>query len=126
MTATEAPVLAPPRAGASLLSNIRHMGVHMADQVDIAEIDPVLELTLGLRSLTCSGTLNFSTRRHVLEATGLVLEGKPSGIGIDVSGLQVTDADGANALVVMQKMVRDAGVSLHWRGLDEHVLAVLP
>ncbi len=98
----------------------------MADLTDIADIDPVLELTFGPFSLECAGTLNFSTRRHVLEAVEVILDGRPSSIGIDVSGLEVADTDGANALVVMQRMVREAGVSLRWQGLDAHVLAVLP
>lgn len=97
----------------------------MADRTDIAEVDPVLELTFGPSSLACAGTLDISTSRHVLEAVEFVLGGKPHSIGIDVSGLHVADADGANALVVMQRMAREAGVELHWRGLDENVLTAL-
>ena len=98
----------------------------MADERDIAEMDPMLELTMSPSSLACTGILNVSTRRHVLEAVALVLDGKPESIGIDVSGLRVTDADGANALVVMQRMAREAGVELRWRGLDGHVVEALP
>lgn len=98
----------------------------MANRTDIAEIDPVLELTFGSCFLECTGTLNFSTRRHMLEAVEVVLDGRPSCIDIDVSGLHVSDTDGANALAVMQRMVCQAGVSLRWQGLDEQVLGVLP
>lgn len=98
----------------------------MADPADIAEIDPVLELTFGPNSLTCAGTLDVSTRRHVLEAVEMVLDDVPSTLGIDVSALEVADADGAQTLVVMQRMVRDAGVRLRWRGLDEQRAAPLP
>lgn len=97
----------------------------MADRVDITEVDPVLELTLEPSSLECAGTLDFSTRRHVLEALEVLLERRPPEIGIDVSHLQIVDADGANALAVMQRMVSDAGARLRWQGLDEDVLAVL-
>jgi anti-anti-sigma regulatory factor len=97
----------------------------MGDRRDIAEIDPVLELTLGPNSLVCTGCLNTLTRRHVLEALEVLLDSTPQNVDINVSGLHVADADGAHALVIMQNMVGDAGASLRWRGLNaEHVLAL--
>ena len=98
----------------------------MADTSDIHEIDPVLELMLSPCSLECSGTLNVETRHHVLEAVEMVLDGKPLSLDIDVSRLLVADTDGANALVAVQRMVREAGVTLLWQGLDaEKMRAVL-
>ena len=94
----------------------------MADERDIAEMDPVLELTMSAGTLACAGTLNVSTKRHVLEAVALVLDGKPESIGIDVSGLRVTDAEGMDTLVMMQRMAHEAGVELQWRGLDGHAV----
>jgi hypothetical protein len=100
-------------------------GDFMADRTDIAEIGPVLELTLGPGSLTCAGTLDALTRRHVLEAVEIVLFEEPPMVDIDVSGLRIGDNEGANALVVIQRMVRDAGVGLHWRGLEsKHAIAI--
>ena len=100
-------------------------GVFMADRTDIAEIGPVLELTLGPGSLTCAGTLDALTRRHVLEAVEVLLFDEPPMVDIDVSGLRIDDNEGANALVAIQRMVRDAGVGLHWRGLEsKHAIAI--
>lgn len=98
----------------------------MADRTDIAEMDPVLELTLGPGSLACAGTLDALTRRHVLEAVKVVLVEEPPIVDIDVSALRVADSDGANALVAMQRMVRDAGVGLHWRGLESNDVLAIP
>jgi anti-anti-sigma regulatory factor len=98
----------------------------MEDRTDNAGIDPVLELTIGPSSLECSRTLSTVTRRHMLEALELVLDGKPRGMGIDVSGLRVVDVDGANALVAMQRMVRKAGLKLSWRGLATQHVGTVP
>ncbi len=84
---------------------------------------PVLELTFGPRSLECVGTLDTRTRRHVLEAVEIVLQDGPPSVDIDISGVRVADADGANTLVALQRMVKDAGASLHWRGLDAQLVS---
>ena len=87
-------------------------------RTDTAEMVPDLELTFGPRTLQCVGKLDCRTKRHVLEAMELVLQGAPASVDLDVSGLFVADADGANTLVLLQSMVEAAGVDLHWRGLD--------
>jgi hypothetical protein len=92
--------------------------VRLGNRSDIAERDPVLELEFGPCSLQCAGTLDSRTRHTVLEAVEVVLLGNPPNIAVDVSGLRVADADGANSLVILQRMIRDAGVNLQWRGLD--------
>jgi hypothetical protein len=56
----------------------------------------------------------------------VVLDGQPQSTGIDVTGAHVADADGANSLAVMERMVCEAAVTLQWWGLDEPVLATLP
>ena len=91
----------------------------MGDRRDIAEIDPVLELTFGPCTLECAGTLNSMTRRHVLEAVEVMLDGKPASVRIDVARLRVTDTDGANALLAAQRKIRGAGVRLRWQGLED-------
>jgi|GEM_PF-6924400 len=92
----------------------------MADRMDIAEIDPELELTIGPCTLECAGTLNARTRGYVLEALEVVLQSEPPSVDINISDLRVADADGATALIAVERIVREAGVKVHWRGLDAH------
>lgn len=103
----------------------------MAYQPDIAAVAPSLELTLSYRPgqsmLRCVGTLDTRTRRHVLEAAEELLATAPSSVTVDVEDLHVDDVDGANALTQVQRMMREAGVRLQWRGLDaEHLRGVAP
>lgn len=95
----------------------------MADRTDIAAMDPVLELNLRPGSMECRGTLNARTRRPFLEGVQVVLIGKPAVVWVDISCLIVGDADGVNALRLVQSMVREAGATLSWRGLDAGRLA---
>ncbi len=91
----------------------------MAVRTDIEVMDPVLELTIRPRSLTCTGTLNRLTCRHVLEAVDTILLGKPPRVSIDVSGVRITDVDGGNALVAVEEMVQQAGARLQWIGTTD-------
>lgn len=95
----------------------------MGDRRDIAEINPELELTFGSHTLQCAGTLDGRTMRHVLEAMEFVLRGNPVTVDIDISGLHVADADGAITLVALQRMGNEAGIKLHWRGLDAQLVS---
>lgn len=92
----------------------------MVYREDVEAVDPVLELTVDYvdRSLRCDGTLDARTRSHVIEAAEDLLARRPSRICIDISSLRITDAEGANALGHIQRMARDAGAVLDWRGLD--------
>lgn len=95
--------------------------------VDTAPAEPLLELTMLPGSLACAGVLSRRTRRHVLEAVQLILEGETSTLVVDVSELQIADVDGANALAHVQRMVREAGAALCWRGLDSsHLRGLRP
>lgn len=102
----------------------------MAYEPDIAAIAPTLELTLNYSprptSLRCVGTLDARTQRHMLQAVDELLAVGPSHVTVDVRDLRVADSDGANALTLVQRMVRDAGAILRWRGIDaDHLRGLL-
>ena len=99
----------------------------MADVLDIAAVDPALELTVGTDSLLCRGTLNTSTRSFVLEAAEMLLAHRPPVVTIDISELHVADVDGADTFVHLQRMTREVGVELRWQGLDsDRLRGILP
>lgn len=101
----------------------------MPYQPDVDAMSPTMQLTLNYskRELRCTGVLDSTTRRHVVEAADELLMGMPLSITIDVTHLTVTEADGANVLAHVQKMARDAGVRLRWRGLDsDHSGSIVP
>jgi len=99
----------------------------VADIVDIAAVDPALELTLGDDSLACRGTLSARTRHFVLDAAAVVLARRPVSLTVDISDLHVVDVEGANTFVHLQRLTRDAGVGLEWQGLDsDRLRGILP
>lgn len=90
-----------------------------ADAIDIAAVAPAMELMLERpATLRCSGRLDGRTRRSLCSAVETLLSWGAATVTIDVSDLRLGDREGAGALVRVQQMVLDAGVSLRWIGLD--------
>lgn len=94
----------------------------MGNDPDVAEVAADLVLTLDPvarpASLHCAGTLDTRTRQYVLKAVRELLACSPASVRIDVSELRVADSTGANTLAHVQRMVRQHGATIHWRGLD--------
>lgn len=94
----------------------------MTHSPDIAAVAPMLELTIRFTSeapsLRCTGTLDARTRDHVLDAVDELLRASPSLIVIDVTDLQLSDFEAADALAEVQFRARQSGASLQWQGLD--------
>lgn len=100
----------------------------MAYQPDITAVAPALELTLQYipASLRCTGTLDTRTRCHFVEAVEELLASAPSSVTIHIGELHVGDVDGANTLAHAQRLAREAGIRLRWRGLDSgHLRGIL-
>lgn len=90
----------------------------MADVLDIEAVDPTMNLTLQASSLVCNGALNARTRPYLLEAAQVLFADHPTRVTIDISEVDIEDVDGANTFAHLQRMARQAGTTLHWKGLD--------
>lgn len=103
------------------------MSALYALQTDIAAMEPALVLTVGPgASLQCAGTLDERTCHHLVEVVRHVLGSAPGAVTIDVERLQLADADAADALTQVQRMVKDAGATLHWHGIRADHLQKAP
>jgi hypothetical protein len=96
----------------------------MVTAADASAAGPLLELTFCHGWLGCAGALNRWNRHYLRDAVDLVLQAKPPSLVVDISGLQIGDVDGANALAHVQRAARDAATTLSWRGLDANRLKV--
>lgn len=85
-------------------------------------MDPVLEIwvddAVRPTTLRCAGRLGAGTRHAVLDAVAELLATGPRRLVVDVSDLEVADSEGAGTLVQVQRMVREAGAAMAWRGVS--------
>lgn len=101
----------------------------MPHQADIDAMAPALKLTIDYvsSSVRCAGTVDVRTGRHVVEAVEELLTQVPPSVTIDIRELHVADRAGADALLRVQRIVRDAGRRLRWHGFTgDHVGGIVP
>lgn len=87
---------------------------------------PTLELTIDYAAplLMCAGTVDATTRHHVLEAVEELLDRRPTCMTVDVrhveagDHVEADDSAGAATFELVRRRAREAGTRLEWVGLD--------
>jgi anti-anti-sigma regulatory factor len=81
---------------------------------------PTLELTIDYAAplLMCVGTVDATTRHHVLEAVEELLDRRPTCMTVDVRSVEAGDSAGAATFELVRRRAREAGTRLEWVGLD--------
>jgi ABC-type transporter Mla MlaB component len=98
-----------------------------ANDEDIAAVDPALVLSVDSSTvLRCAGTLDSRTRPCLVDAVTNMLRDEPSTIAVDIEKLRLADSAAANALTQVQRIAKDAGAAVHWRGLRADHLRMAP
>ncbi|MHB1555760.1 MAG: STAS domain-containing protein [Acidimicrobiales bacterium] len=98
-----------------------------ADNFDIAAVDPVLVLTVDpATTLRCVGTLDTHDQQNLVAVVDEMLRARPGNITVDIEQLQLADAEAANTLAQVQRMVKDSGAALHWHGVRADHLRSAP
>jgi anti-anti-sigma regulatory factor len=97
------------------------------DNFDIAAMNPVLVLTVDpATTLRCVGTLDTHDRQHLVGVVDEMLRARPGIITVDIEHLELADADAANTLTQIQRMVKGSGAALHWHGVRADHLRSVP